>query len=174
MSKKIDIFDTAEMVNEDIEGTISLKMKTSLDDAIEEIGVARLKEALSQVRGLETPIVSVSFKRKTVKGLERFEVYDGERSLNDAEINIVIDTVKKLRPVTFDWKIDNRDSSGFIAQEVEEVIPNIVTGIDKTEDSHEHKSIKTLGLLSHVTKALQESIEKIETLEAQVKELQEA
>ena len=96
MSKKIDIFDTAEMVNEDIEGTISLKMKTSLDDAIEEIGVARLKEALSQVRGLETPIVSVSFKRKTVKGLERFEVYDGERSLNDAEINIVIDTVKKL------------------------------------------------------------------------------
>ena len=39
MSKKIDIFDTAEMVNEDIEGTISLKMKTSLDDAIEEIGL---------------------------------------------------------------------------------------------------------------------------------------
>jgi hypothetical protein len=96
MSKKIDIFDTAEMVNEDIEGTISLKMKTSLDDAIEEIGVARLKEALSEIRGLETPITSVSFKRKAVKGLERFEVYDGERSLNDAEINIVIDVVKKL------------------------------------------------------------------------------
>ena len=96
MSKKIDIFDTAEMVNEDIEGTISLKMKTSLDDAIEEIGVARLKEALSEIRGLETPITSVSFKRKAVKGLERFEVYDGERSLNDAEINIVIDAVKKL------------------------------------------------------------------------------
>lgn len=96
MSKKIDIFDTAEMVNEDIEGTISLKMKTSLDDAIEEIGVARLKEALSEIRGLETPITSVSFKRKAVKGLERFEVYDGERSLNDSEINIVIDVVKKL------------------------------------------------------------------------------
>jgi hypothetical protein len=96
MSKKIDIFDTAEMVNEDIEGTISLKMKTSLDDAIEEIGVARLKEALSEIRGLETPIASVSFKRKAVKGLERFEVYDGERSLNDAEINTVIEAVKKL------------------------------------------------------------------------------
>ena len=96
MSKKIDIFDTAEMVNEDIEGTISLKMKTSLDDAIEEIGVARLKEALSEIRGLETPIASVSFKRKVVKGLERFEVYDGERSLNDAEINTVIEAVKKL------------------------------------------------------------------------------
>ena len=93
---------------------------------------------------------------------------------NIEPIDTGIDTVKKLRPVTFDWKIDNRDSSGFIAQEVEEVIPNIVTGIDKTEDSYEHKSIKTLGLLSHVTKALQESIEKIETLEAQVKELQEA
>ena len=76
--------------------------------------------------------------------------------------------------MTFDWKLDSREASGFIAQEVEKVIPNVVHGIDRSEDPNEHKSIKTIGLLGHVTKALQESIEKIETLEAQVKELQEA
>ena len=95
---------------------------------------------------------------------------------NIEDIDTAIDTVKQLRPVTFDWKVDDREASGFIAQEVEKVIPNIVTGIDATEDGDrtEHKSIKTIGLVAQITKALQESIEKIETLEAQVKELQEA
>ena len=95
---------------------------------------------------------------------------------NIEDIDTAIDTVKQLRPVTFDWKLDDREASGFIAQEVEKVIPNIVTGIDATEDGDrtEHKSIKTIGLVAQITKALQESIEKIETLEAQVKELQEA
>ena len=95
---------------------------------------------------------------------------------NIEDIDTAIDTVKQLRPVTFDWKVDDREASGFIAQEVEKIIPNIVTGIDATEDGDrtEHKSIKTIGLVAQITKALQESIEKIETLEAQVKELQEA
>ena len=128
-------------------------------------------------------ITIIEVKAHTIKGLISFigrrvfingKKFPKSRGHMYPAYKNTIDTVKKLRPVTFDWKIDNRDSSGFIAQEVEEVIPNIVTGIDKTEDSHEHKSIKKLGLLSHVTKALQESIEKIETLEAQVKELQEA
>lgn len=95
---------------------------------------------------------------------------------NIEDIDTAIDTVKQLRPVTFDWKIDDREASGFIAQEVEKVFPNIVTGVDATDDGNrdDHKSIKTIGLLAQVTKAVQESIEKIETLEAQVKELQEA
>ena len=45
------------------------------------------------------------------------------------------------------------------------------------EEGNELEELKTIhpsGILAHVTKALQESIEKIETLEAQVKELQEA
>jgi hypothetical protein len=92
---------------------------------------------------------------------------------NIESIDSAIDTVKQLRPVTFDWKLDNRSASGFVAQEVEKVIPNIVSGEDFNSDGNgEHKAIKTIGLLAQVTKALQESIEKIEVLENKVEELQ--
>jgi len=88
---------------------------------------------------------------------------------NIVTIDTAIDTVKKLRPVTFDWKEDKKESAGFIAQEVEEVIPYVVEGT-----GNEYKSIKSFGILAQVTKALQESIDKIETLEKKVEELQGA
>ena len=97
---------------------------------------------------------------------------------NIQEIDTAIDSIKKLRPVTFDWKIDSRSSIGFVAQDVEKILPTLVsTTKTNDEEGNELEELKTIhpsGILAHVTKALQESIEKIETLEAQVKELQEA
>ena len=97
---------------------------------------------------------------------------------NIQEIDTAIDSVKKLRPVTFDWKLDNRSSIGFVAQDVEKILPTLVSTTkandEKGNELEELKTIHPSGILAHVTKALQESIEKIETLEAQVKELQEA
>ncbi len=46
------------------------------------------------------------------------------------EIGLIIDPLKKveaLRGVTFQWRSDNRKDVGFIAQEVEKVIPELVT-----------------------------------------------
>jgi hypothetical protein len=85
---------------------------------------------------------------------------------NIQNIDSAIDTVKKLRPVTFDWKEDKKSAAGFVAQDVEEVLPYVVDGISG------RKGIKSTGILAQVTKALQESIEKIEVLEKQVEELQ--
>ena len=97
---------------------------------------------------------------------------------NIQEIDTAIDSIKKLRPVTFDWKIDSRSSIGFVAQDVEKILPTLVSTTkandEKGNELEELKTIHPSGILAHVTKALQESIEKIETLEAQVKELQEA
>ena len=97
---------------------------------------------------------------------------------NIQEIDTAIDSIKKLRPVTFDWKLDNRSSIGFVAQDVEKILPTLVSTTkandEKGNELEELKTIHPSGILAHVTKALQESIEKIETLEAQVKELQEA
>jgi len=86
--------------------------------------------------------------------------------------------VKQLKPCTFDWKpqkdikdsskviVDKWASVGFIAQEVESVIPLLVSGEDGA------KSINTIGLVSQLTKALQEAITKIETLETKVAALE--
>ena len=97
---------------------------------------------------------------------------------NIQEIDTAIDSIKKLRPVTFDWKIDSRSSIGFVAQDVEKILPTLVSTTkandEKGNELEELKTIHPSGILALVTKALQESIEKIETLEAQVKELQEA
>jgi len=77
-----------------------------------------------------------------------------------------IDNIKQLNPVTFKWKDTSRKDIGFIAQEVEDILPDLVNGEDGV------KSINTIGLVSQLTKALQEAITKIETLEAKVDALE--
>ena len=92
------------------------------------------------------------------------------QDIADNQINIV----KQLRPVTFDWKEDGKGAdTGFIAQEVVKLLPNDVhtsTGLD--DDSQ--LGINSLGLIATLTKALQEAITKIETLEAKVTTLENA
>ena len=93
-----------------------------------------------------------------------------------------IEDIKKLRPVTFDWIDDTRNNnvSGFVAQEVKEVLPNLIDGTEydptlndpekgtKGGIKSEGYSINSIGVTAHLTKALQEAIAKIETLEAEV------
>ena len=105
-------------------------------------------------------------------------------SIADGAIAII----KQLRPVTFDWIDENRNNnvSGFIAQEVKTVLPNLVYGteydptlVDETKGSKggiksEGYSVNTVGITAHLTKALQEAIAKIETLETKVAALEAA
>ena len=83
--------------------------------------------------------------------------------------------VKKLKPVTFDWKETNGNNnvSGFIAQDVKEVIPNLINGKEwSEEDQSSRYTINTIGVVAHLTKALQEAIAKIELLETKVATLE--
>ena len=83
--------------------------------------------------------------------------------------------IKKLKPVTFDWKETNGNNnvSGFIAQDVKEVIPNLINGKEwSEEDQSSRYTINTIGVVAHLTKALQEAIAKIELLETKVAALE--
>ena len=105
-------------------------------------------------------------------------------SIADGAIAII----KQLRPVTFDWIDEKRNNnvSGFIAQEIKTVLPNLVYGteydptlVDETKGSKggiksEGYSVNTVGITAHLTKALQEAIVKIETLETKVAALEAA
>ena len=90
-----------------------------------------------------------------------------------------IGKIKQLRPVNFDWKkevdidgnvIEDKDAkgeSGFIAQEVLTVIPGLVKGDEYNDDENSSGySVNTTGLVAYLTKALQEVIARVETLEA--------
>ena len=56
---------------------------------------------------------------------------------------------------------------GFIAQEVEEIIPEVIHGFDG------NKSINGTGLISVLTKAIQELSQEVTTLKAEVELLKQ-
>ncbi len=87
-----------------------------------------------------------------------------------------IDKVKLLKPSTFQYKdyegvfvADGITREGFIAHEVQEVIPSGATG---TKDGTDIQSLQLDAIVSVLTKALQEAVAKIETLEAKVAALE--
>ena len=83
-----------------------------------------------------------------------------------------IDRIKQLRPVQYEYAnygslftADGVTREGFIAHEVQEVIPSGAQGVK--DDPNEIQSLKVDAILSVTVKALQEAIAKIETLETQ-------
>jgi len=47
---------------------------------------------------------------------------------NIAPMTGALAKVAQLKPVTYTWKVDGKDSQGFIAHELQEVVPDCVTG----------------------------------------------
>ena len=88
---------------------------------------------------------------------------DRRLKTNIKDIDYGLDTIMQLSPKKYDWKKDNRHDIGFIAQEVEQVIPEIVK-----DKKHFDKEIKTLDyekLTAVLIKAVQEQQQQINKLE---------
>ena len=92
--------------------------------------------------------------------------------------------LKKLKPCEFNWIDDKNNTTitGFIAHEVQEIVPHAASGEKdemetiKDADGKEQTIIKPQGidkgdLVPLLTKSLQEALTRIETLEAEVKAL---
>ena len=89
-----------------------------------------------------------------------------------------ITRLKLLNPVHFKWKDSpSVETDGFLAHEVQTVIPSAITGekdaLDK-DGNIEPQQIDTSKLTPLLTSALQEAIAKIETLETKVAALEAA
>ena len=88
---------------------------------------------------------------------------DKRLKTNIKDINYGLETIMKLSPKQYDWKKDQTHDIGFIAQEVEGVIPEIVK-----DKKHFNKEIKTLDyekLTAVLIKAVQEQQKRINKLE---------
>ena len=92
---------------------------------------------------------------------------------NIADIEYGIDTVKSLKPRKYTMKEGGNSEVGFIAQEMESVVPEVVN-TSENPDGDEIKGISYGQLNAVLTKALQEAIAKIETLETKVAALEDA
>ena len=90
-----------------------------------------------------------------------------------------LDTVSALKPVTYKWKSDGSDGQGFIAHELQTVIPDCVTGQKDAvetytdEDGVEqtrpvYQGIDTSFLVATLTSAIQELKAIIDTQQTQI------
>lgn len=90
---------------------------------------------------------------------------------NIVVVNNALEKVSKLNGVTFDWKKNGKASAGVIAQNVEEVMPELVneaTGLNNTES---HKVVDYNGLSSLFIEAIKELKDQNELLRAEIEEL---
>jgi hypothetical protein len=75
--------------------------------------------------------------------------------------------VAQLKPVTYKWKVDGSDGQGFIAHELQAVVPECVTGekdaVDK-DGKPVYQQMDTSFLVATLTKAIQEQQALIESL----------
>jgi hypothetical protein len=93
---------------------------------------------------------------------------------NIQPITSSIDIINRLNPVTFNWKTNEGTPpiTGFIAQEVQQVLPNIVYDTNPDEDV-DLLSLDTTQMIPYLVRAMQEQNKMLVELSQQVKDLQQ-
>ena len=86
-----------------------------------------------------------------------------------------LDKTLKLRGVKFDWKDEHRDKDnlGFIAQEVEKIVPEVVkevvnTNTNSDNDTDTHKVVQYASLVPMLVEAIKELKDEIDDLRDQL------
>jgi len=85
--------------------------------------------------------------------------------------------VALLKPVTYKWNIDGSDGQGFIAHELDEVVPDCVTGAKDAVDKDgkpQYQGVDTSFLVATLTAAIQEQQALITQLTARITALEGA
>ena len=85
---------------------------------------------------------------------------------NVEDLNYGLKDVLNIRPVSFDWKEkrNGKHDIGFIAQEIEKIIPEVVSEVDTLNTEEKHKTVDYAKLTSVLIKAVQEQQEQINEL----------
>ena len=82
---------------------------------------------------------------------------------NVKQIENPIETVKKIDGVTFNWKEDNEASMGVIAQNVEKVIPELIS-----KDEDDIRSVNYSGLIGLLIETVKEQQKQIDELKSRL------
>jgi hypothetical protein len=78
---------------------------------------------------------------------------------NIAPMTGALSVVAQLKPCTYTWKVDGSDSQGFIAHELQAVVPDCVTGSKDAVDDEgnpKYQGVDTSFLVATLTAAIQE------------------
>jgi len=114
----------------------------------------------------------VSKGNLTAFGTSFLTVSDEREKKDIYQISESLDKVLELRPTKFTWKETNKQDVGFIAQEVEKVIPEVIEtsrGFINTDNDKERKTIAYPKLVPYLVDTIQVLTKRIEELEKKVK-----
>jgi hypothetical protein len=118
--------------------------------------------------GSEVGYITTNGSTCTLNNFSDYRLKENVLSFTGAAIR-----VKQLKPKTFTW-IKNPSvgvAEGFLAHELQEVVPNAVHGAKDAVDENnqpEYQGVDTTALIPLLTAALQEALSRIEALEAKV------
>lgn len=93
-----------------------------------------------------------------------YRLKENVQSMQDALAKIA-----QLNPVTYTWKADGSAGQGFIAHELQAVVPDCVTGEKDAVDeagNPQYQGVDTSFLVATLVKAIQELTARVATLEA--------
>lgn len=88
------------------------------------------------------------FVGKNITAFNTYVPSDINLKKNIVNITNGLEIINKIRPVKFKWKKNNKESIGFIAQELEEILPNLVI------DSDNGKTIKQDKLIPYIVDSI--------------------
>ena len=94
---------------------------------------------------------------------------------NIAPMTGALSVVQQLNPVTYNWKVDGSDGQGFIAHELQAVVPECVTGEKDAVDADgnpQYQGVDTSFLVATLTAAIQEQQALIATLTERITALE--
>lgn len=106
---------------------------------------------------------SGNFAANVVSVVDLNSTSDKNLKDNIEPISEAIGTINKLNGVSFNWKEDGSKSFGFIAQEIEQILPELVH-----ENSEGIKSVSYIPVIAFLVEAIKEQQRQIEELKSRV------
>ena len=93
-----------------------------------------------------------------------------KENVKDTEVTSAMDLISQIKMRSFDWKDDKKHQIiGFIADELEELDPNLAVGGGEDENGNMNvKAVDTFYILGYLVKALQEANDRIKVLERRI------
>jgi len=151
-------FDSGTTYNGSTARTIAVNASSSNSDPINFPIVARDSSGDFTAGSINCSNLTASF---TVTAADINSTSDRNLKKNVSTIENSLDIVNSLRGVSFDWKINDKKSYGVIAQELEEILPDLVT-------TKENKSVNYNGLVGVLIQAVKELSAEVEELKKKV------
>jgi ribosomal protein S8 len=159
----IGTISTLNVTNGNITNVNSSGITTFATSSISNLTVSGVSTFSSNV-GIKTTnptsalyIVGDAYVTGIITAFDFNSASDSSLKENVYTIENALDTVSQIRGVTFDWKNTKKPSIGVIAQEVEQVLPELVSDTDP-------KTVNYNGLIGVLIEAIKELKQEVEEL----------